>query len=128
MRLVGYLLTSLSVALGALAALQVAMSIGIPISAGLRQVTDWLVTADASRWQLGLGTMASSLLARVSSGRTPGVGSAAGRAGGDAGGCGGGAGTQRPCRARAQRARRYFMPGRYFEVMTPVAWYEVSTQ
>lgn len=60
MRLFSYLLITLAGVLGVVVA---AKSIDLPLPSALQLLIDWLAVPNASRWQLGMATMASSVLA-----------------------------------------------------------------
>jgi len=65
-KLAGYLLTALAFALGGFTILNLLAANGFPMPVWLNGLAADLTVADASRWQLGMGTMASSLLAHAS--------------------------------------------------------------
>lgn len=65
LRLFGYALIVLGAGLGAVSLLQLLESLGVVLPASLVMWTGLLSTLDLSRWQLGFGTMASSLLAHA---------------------------------------------------------------
>jgi hypothetical protein len=66
LRMVGYLLSGIAILIGLVSAVHFAIKFGLPIPPLLAGWTQWLAFTDSSRWQLGLGAIASSLLAFAS--------------------------------------------------------------
>jgi SMODS and SLOG-associating 2TM effector domain 3 len=65
-RLVGYLLTAFAILFGLAALTKGWSNFGLPVWQPVLAAADWLLVPDAHRWQLGLGTIASSVLAFAS--------------------------------------------------------------
>lgn len=66
LRLVGYALTGIVVAFGFAAFVKAWSDFGLPMWWPLLVVADWILVPNSNRWQLGLGTVASSVLAFAS--------------------------------------------------------------
>jgi hypothetical protein len=65
LRLVGYVLVGIAMVFGAAALVQFLVTLGWPVPDWLTQAANAIAITDANRWQLGLGTIASSLLAHT---------------------------------------------------------------
>lgn len=65
-KVVGYLLAAVAVCLGVVGLANLADDLGFPPWPSVRTVVDWLLPYQPARWQLGLGAIASSILAFAS--------------------------------------------------------------
>ena len=65
-RVTGYLLTAIAVLIGLAAAVNVLAGLGLSIPLWVSSASQWLLVPEHGRWQLGLGAMASSILAFAS--------------------------------------------------------------
>ena len=66
LRMTGYLLLAVAVAMGGVATLHIATEAGLALPEWLQSWRNGVVTNDPGLWQLGLGTMASCLIAHAS--------------------------------------------------------------
>jgi len=67
LRIVGYVLTALAILFGLAAFIKGWSELGLPMWRPLMATAEWFLVPNAHRWQLGLGTVASSVLAFASS-------------------------------------------------------------